>query len=121
MDVIVRIVGNVVVDNMRNVPDVDAAGSDVRGDQNLIMIPPEPFQCLLALALRPARVDASYLVTLFLEHAVEPVGAMLRASKHQQRAHCFSTQEMQQEIALQMGRHRKQALLNSDRWRDASP
>ena len=121
MDVIVRIVGNVVVDDMRNVPDVDAAGSDVRGNQNLIMIPPEPFQCLLTLALRPARVDASYLVTLLLEHAVEPVGAMLRASKHQQRAHRLPTQKMQEQITFQMRWHRKKALLNSHNGRATAP
>src|SRR5207237_788886 len=61
------------------------------------------------------------LVPLLLQHSVEPVGAMLRARKHQQRAHCFPSQEVQQKITLQMRRYRKEALLNSCNSRAAAP
>src|SRR4030095_7387898 len=79
------------------------------------------FQSILALALRPARMDASHLVTLLLQYAVEPVGTMLSTGEYQQRAHRLPTQEMQEQIAFQMGWHRKQALLHSHNGRAAAP
>src|SRR5258705_11337875 len=66
-------------------------------------------------------MDASHLVALLRQHAVESVGAMLGTSKHQQGAHCFPPQQMQEQITFQMGWHRKKALLNSSNRRAAAP
>ena len=46
---------------------------------------------------------------------------MLSTGEYEQRAHRLPTQEMQEQIAFQMGRHRKQALLNSHNRRAAAP
>src|SRR2546429_9593251 len=51
VDIIVSIVWNVVIDDMRNISDVDPAGCNVGGHQDLIVVLAKAVQGFLALTL----------------------------------------------------------------------
>ena len=52
VDVILRMLRHVVVDDVADVRDVQAARGDVRGDEHLVFAVAETFQRLLAFPLR---------------------------------------------------------------------
>ncbi len=67
--------GHVVVDDVRNPGDVDAAGGDVRGDHDLVTAIAKAVQGLLAFLLREVAVQGRH----FMPYPVELFGQVFGA------------------------------------------
>jgi hypothetical protein len=81
VNVALRLVGNVIVDDMRNAVDVDAAGGDVGGDEYARFAITKPGQHALALRLRLVAVERLRCDPRLGERADELVGAVLGAGE----------------------------------------
>ena len=80
MDVILRGLRQLEVEDVRDAVDVDAAGRDVGRDQHARGAAPERFERPLARPLRLVAVDRDGLDVDLRELLREPVGAVLRVA-----------------------------------------
>ena len=85
---------------------VNAARGDVRGDEHLIGAILEAGQGLRPLRLRAIAVDAFGLDAVGDQLRREPVGAVLRAGEDQRLRHVSALEQLHQQGALQILRHR---------------
>ena len=83
MDVVLGRLRQIVVDYPLDSDDVDAAGGDVRGDQNPIAVAAEALQRLTPLRLAAIGVQALHGMTGVADGTCHPVGPMLGAHEHQ--------------------------------------
>ncbi len=89
MDKVVRGIGHVVVYDVRDVLDVDAAGGDVGGDEDAVLAGREAFEGGGPLRLRAIAVDGVGVVTEALELFGDAVGAVLGAREDEKGALLF--------------------------------
>jgi len=102
--------GQFVVDHVRDVVHVDAAGGDVGGHEHGRPGRLEGGERLLPLGLRLVAVDGGRVDAGLLEVAVELVGAVLRPCEHDHAARGLIAQEPQQERLLFALRHEEHRL-----------
>src|SRR5437764_816182 len=81
MEVVLVVAGDVVVDDAADVVDVDAAGGDVGGHQDLSPAIGEGAQGPVALGLRATAVDRHGRHAGPLQLVGQPVGAVLGAAE----------------------------------------
>ena len=86
MNVILGRVRHVVVDDMGDPLDVDAAGCDVGRDQDLHPPAPQVSEGALALALAPVSVERGHGMAATLKVPRELVGPVLRSREHDHAA-----------------------------------
>ena len=82
MDVIFGLLRHIVIDDVRDPGDVDAAGGNIRGDHHFILAGLEAFEGFDALVLRPICVQHRDRVIAGLETTGDLVGTVFRAGKH---------------------------------------
>ena len=105
MDVIVRHVGQVVVDDVRQLVDVDAARRDVGGDEHLQARVLEFRQRPRARALALVAVDRERRDAVVVQLLRELVRAVLRAREHEHLVPVLRLDEMREELALAVAIH----------------
>src|ERR1700677_2947527 len=81
MNVVLGMLGHVVIDDVADVGDVEAAGSDVGGHQNFVAAIAEALQGFFAFALGAVGMEDGDGVIVFLEEAGDLIGTMLGAAK----------------------------------------
>jgi hypothetical protein len=85
MDVILGVTGQVVIDDMGDMVDVQTAGGDIGGDQDIEFTLAELVDGLFALGLRAAAMDLGRLDALFLQLVRHPVHPALSAQEDEDR------------------------------------
>ena len=100
VDIRFRNVRQVVVDHMADAVDVDAAGSDVGGDEDTQLAVTEVGEHALALVLRLVAVDRLGAEAGLLQMADDLVGAMLGACEHQHAVGGLGLERFDQQIVL---------------------
>ena len=115
VDIAFRHLRQIEIDHMGDAVDVDAAGSDVGGDQNAGAAGPKILQRALACILRFVAVDGFGLVAAFRKLGRDLVGAMLGAGEHDHPAHVFVLQQRVQKGALVARGHVINALCDAGR------
>jgi len=83
VDVVLGRAGNVIVDDMGNAVDVNAASHDVRRHEHARVTALEALEGLLALGLRAIAVNRRAADTAAVEDFGDAIGAMLRAGEDQ--------------------------------------
>ena len=106
MDVILRMLRHVVVDDVAHVRDVQPARGNVRGHQHLKPAGAEALQRLFALLLRAVRVQHGHGVIVALEQAHDAVGPVLRPAKDQHRVVIHALQQFEQQVGFLLSRKR---------------
>ena len=96
MDEVVGAVGQVVVDDVRDVRDVDAAGGDVGRDQDAALAGGERLERGSALRLRAVAVDDVHVVAELLQLFGDAVGAVLGAGEDEVCALFFAQHLVEQ-------------------------
>ena len=98
-------VRHVVVDDVRDVGDVDAARGDVGRHQHLHLAAAQVGQRALALSLRAVAVQRRDRVAEAIELAGQAVGAVLGAREHDHAAHAGHAQQLVEQRRLQVLDH----------------
>ena len=101
MDIILRVHGEIVIDDMRNAVHINAARGDVGGDQHPVIAFLEPVEGLNALILAAIGMQRRGLHPALGQAARDLVGAMLGARKDQHRVERLILQKMQQQGNLE--------------------
>ena len=114
VDVILGIDGNVVVDNMGDVRDINAARGDIGGDQDVEPLASELGQNALALVLRDVAVDAAGAQAGLRQCLFQTIRAVAGAGENQCAAAAFAglVQQGQEQVALLSGGHAVNDLLD---------
>ena len=81
VDVILRMLRHVVIDDVAHLRDVESARGDVRGDERLELAVAETAQRLLAFALGAVGMQHGHGVIAPLEQAGDAVRAVLRPAE----------------------------------------
>ena len=89
VDEVVAGIGQVVVDDVRDVGDVDAASGDVGGDQDAVLAVGEALESGGALGLAAVAMDGVGVVAELLELLRDTVGAMLGAREDEEGSLLF--------------------------------
>ena len=95
--------GNIVVHDMADTGDVDAAGGDVGRDHHLVTPALESLESIDALLLGAVGVHDGNLVALVLKLAGDPVGPVLRAAKHDHAVVVGAVEHRLEQIELLCG------------------
>lgn len=106
-------VGQIVVEHVRNVVDVDASAGDVCGDEHVHTALLEILQGLGARRLRLVAVDGFSVDVLLFELSGKPVGAVLGPGKHDGTADALLVDELNEQAALVRFLHEEHVLLNA--------
>ena len=85
VDIVFRVAGQIVIDHMGDMVDVQTPGRDVRGHQDEELAFPKLVNGLAPLGLGAAPVDAGGLEPLFLEAVHDAVHPVLGAGKDKHR------------------------------------
>src|SRR5690606_23377254 len=101
--VVVAILGDVVVDDVRNATDIDAAADNVGGNQQARLTGAERSEHLVALRLRQVAVHDRDLVELALELSVERVGAAFSPAENKRLTRPLLDEDARQQIELAIG------------------
>ena len=109
MNIVLGTVGQIVIDDMADVCHVDAAGGDIRRDENAKRPALKPFECRTPLGESPVPMDHGNLMSDIPQDVSEPICAVLGARKHENRLLFFS-QKRHEEISLTVVRRMMQAL-----------
>ena len=104
VDVVLELVGEVEVEDVRDAVDVDAARGDVGRDEHADLAVLEGLQRALTLALRPVGVDGGAADVFALELATDAVGAVLGAREDEDHLQGFVLQEVVQHDLLEGAR-----------------
>ena len=83
MDICLGGIGNIEIDDMGNLTDVDSPGRDIGRHQHLKGAAPKTVKSLLPPMLRQIPLQRSCPVARFAQLLAEPFGAMLSAGKDQ--------------------------------------
>ena len=100
MDVRFRLHRHVVVDNVAQTRDVDAAGGNIRRDEDFALAGLEGGQRGLTGVLALIAVDGDRVDALALEVADDAVCAVLRAAEHERVFHVRVAQDFRQQMLL---------------------
>jgi hypothetical protein len=115
MDVILRHRGHIKVHHVPKCFHVNAAGSDVRGNQNAVSTVLEPCQRIRPLRLGAIAVNTRHRNPFFLQKLPETVGTVLRAGKNQRFIHYPALEQREQQCRLRFLRHRIDSLSDANR------
>ena len=115
MDVCVGGIGHVIVDHVRNAFHIQAARGDVSGNHDLMRAVLEAFERRLALSLRTVAMQTCDLVPGTLDLLRHFLRAIFRACEDQHRTGIGFFEQRQQQLRLQMRRHRIQRVRDSFR------
>ena len=96
MNEVIRGIGQVVVDDVRDVGDVDAAGGDVGCDQDAVLAGREALEGGGALGLRAIAVDGIGIVAEALELFGDAIGAVLGPREDEKGALLFGEHLVEQ-------------------------
>jgi hypothetical protein len=110
MHVGLRLVWQLVVDHVRDVVDVDAAGRNVGGDEHRRMLRLEGGERLLTLVLALVAMNCRRTDASLLEIPLELVGAMLRSREHDHAGHALGREQMHEQVPLLPLRQEKHCL-----------
>src|SRR6516162_9367972 len=110
MDVILRDVRQLVVDDDREIVDVETAGGDVGRDENLQLPLLERGERLHPRLLTLVAVDRVGDEAVFLELACKPRGTVLRAHEAKNLSEVARAHEMLEERTLRVRRNAVRAL-----------
>ena len=94
------VLGNLVVDHVRDVVDVDAASGDVGGDQHVDLTGAERLERLLAGDLAEVAVHGADLEAAFGEFVGHLLGGALGAAEDHRRAAAFGLQDAADHLHL---------------------
>ena len=86
MNEIFSLLGQIVVDDMRDVIDVDAARGDVGSDEYTAITIFEALERVIPLALRAVSVDGGDFVMAPFEKFGKPVGSLFGGDEYEERA-----------------------------------
>ena len=111
--VVFRDVGDLVIDNVRQLIDIDAACGNVSGNQGTDVPALEARQCLRACALALVAVQRHGLHAILGEEFRDVVCTKLGARKHQHLAPVVLLDDMQQHLLLLGTTHRVDDLGNA--------
>ena len=100
VDVVLRLVGQIEVHHMRQLVDVDAAGSDVGGHQHAHLTALEARQGAGASPLALVAVDGGGLDALLREPLGNAVGAVLGAGEHQHLLPVVAADQVTEQLGL---------------------
>ncbi len=103
VDVILRVHGKVVIDDVRDAVDIDAAGGDVGSHEDPDLAGFEFLQGAEALVLRAIRMEGGGADLAALEPAGDPVGAVLGAGEYEHGIERGIAQQMGKEGRLEAG------------------
>ena len=121
VDIILGVLRNVVVDDMADPRDVDAASGDVGSDHDLVFSGLEAVQCFDALILGAVLVEDGNGVIIGAELLRDLVCTMLRAAENNGALEVDVIEERQEEVELPGGIDRVNGMLHDrgDRARGA--
>ena len=106
---------NVVVDDVRDVVDVDPPRRDVGGHQDVHPAALEIGERAFALALAAVAVECRHRVAAGLESPREALGAVLGAGEHDRAVVARALEDRLQQIRLEMARDRVEELVDPRR------
>ena len=98
--VVLGLRGQVVVDDVRDAVDVDAAGDDVGGDEHAVGAVLEAVERVLALRLGAVGVDGRALDAAALQVLADPVGAVLGAGEDEHAVELLLFEQPDQQVDL---------------------
>ena len=107
-----RNVGDLEVDDVAHARDVDAAGGDVRSDEDVQLPRPEGLHGSVALGLGLVAVDGLGLDLVALQVADDLVCAVFGAGENQGRFNLLLLQQVHQEFAFIVLIHEKHVLVH---------
>src|SRR5215212_3130292 len=105
MDVILGVHWEIVIDDMGNPIDVDAARRDVRRDENTNSTRLEVLQRAQPLVLRAIGVDCPGLDAAAFETARDPIGTPLRPGEDKDGIELRIAEKMEEQPLFQVNRH----------------
>ena len=111
--VVFRHVGNFIVDDMRQVINIDTASSNVGGDQGADVAALEAGQCLRACALALVAVQRHRVDAVFGQELCHVVGAEFGAGKNQHLAPVVLVDDVHQYLLLLSAAYRVDHLRNT--------
>ena len=106
MDVILRMLRHVVIDDVADVRDVQSARGDVRGDEHFVSAVAKAAQGLFAFALGAVGMQHGHGVVVALEQVRDAVGAVFRAAEDDHRVVIHAVQQFEQQVGLLRFGHR---------------
>ena len=95
MDIVIGVIRDIEIDDMRNIVDINSSSRDVRRDQDLPTRLPKPVHGLLALALRQTRVNTRRRYPMASQEGMKPVCTMFGSGEHKQWFHGLAGEEME--------------------------
>ena len=90
--------GYVVIDNMADISDIQAAGGDICGHEHFKPAVPEAVERLFPFLLGPVGMQHAYGMFIFLEQAGNPVRAMFGAAENDHRIVMHPVQQGEQQV-----------------------
>ena len=108
--VIFRMMRHIEVDNMTDLRHVDTARGDIGGDHHLVTAVAKAIQGVLALALSSARMENGDGMSLLMELAHYPIGAVLSATENQDLIVVGAPEQFFQKFLFLFGVHRIQCV-----------
>lgn len=100
VDVILRMLRHVVIDDMAHVSDIQAARGDVRGDQHFKAAFTEPLQSLFALALGAVGMQDGHGVVRAFQGMRHAVGAVFGAAEDDHRIVMHRVEELEEQVGF---------------------
>ena len=82
VDVVFRVLGDIVINDMAYFGDIESAGSDIGGDEDLEAAFAEAAERLFALALGAIGMQDGYGMVISFKHAGRAVGPLFGAAKN---------------------------------------
>ena len=100
VNVVVKVAGEIELDDKCDVGDVEATGSDVSGNENLADASLEQAKGIFTFALHAVTVDGGALETKLVQDAVEIVGIALALDEYQHEAVLVLHQDLAENLTL---------------------
>src|SRR6185369_8729950 len=106
MNVVLRVLRNVIVNDVAHLGDIQTASGDIGGDQHLETAVPKTIQGLFALALGAVGMQHRDRVVIALEQARDSVGAIFCSAENDYRVVIDTFEQLEQQIGLLRIRYR---------------
>ena len=97
VDIVFGLMGDIVVDHMRNAVHVESPGRNIRGHEHPDGTAFETFQRAITLALRAVGMDRCCANALLIQAPRDLVGAMLGAREDEHAFHLLAFERMEQQ------------------------
>ena len=99
MHIVFRNIGQVIVDHMTDIGDIEPSGRDIRGHQNPESPPTKSFERVSPLGQTPASMQHRHSMSAPIQGFSQPVGTVFRSGKHQ-HGFPFFLKQREQELCL---------------------